>query len=44
MEDIVYKIYDFILYLIEVIKSLVMSVSGKTPEEAPEEVPVEIIE
>lgn len=44
MNDIVYKIYDFILYLIEVIKSLVMTVSGKTPVETPEDTTSEIIE
>ena len=31
MEDIVMKIYQFILFLVNVIKDLVLNVSGKTP-------------
>lgn len=33
MEDIVYKIYDFILFFVNVIKDFVASVSGKAPKE-----------
>ena len=31
MEDIVMKVYQFILFLVTVIKALVLNVSGKAP-------------
>lgn len=33
MDNIVQKIYDFIIYLVNIIKDLVAAVSGKAPVE-----------